>query len=232
MAVAYPKEITQAKMDNVHASETRLTVAQFPWFALQVRTKHELNIAILLRGKGYSPFVPLYQCRRQWSDRIKTVEAPLFPGYLFCRLNLQDRLPVLETPGVTRIVGYGRVPAEVDDAEINGLQTMVASGLPSQPWPFLQVGDLVKIERGALRGLQGVLIEVRGAHRLVLSITLLRRSVAVEIDPAFVRSLSSANPPSELHTNSDTLPFPAKKNVGTLGKDFSSAGLPVTPNRS
>ncbi len=172
--------------------EAEATAAQFPWFALQVRTKHELNVANLLRDKGYAPFAPLCQRRRQWSDRIKLVEGPLFPGYLFCRLNLQDRLPVLKTAGVRQIVGYGRVPVEVNEAEINALQVMVVSGLPSQPWPFLQVGELMRIERGVLRGLEGFLLEVRGAHRLVLSVRLLQRSVAVEIDPAFVKSLAPA----------------------------------------
>ena len=175
-------------MGNPQASEAKLAGAQFPWFALQVRTKHELSVANLLRDKGYIPFAPMYQCRRQWSDRIKVVEGPLFPGYLFCRLNLQDRLPVLKTPGVRQIVGYGRVPIAVDETEINALQTMVASGRPSQPWPFLQVGERVQIARGALRGLEGILLEVRGAHRLILSVKLLQRSVAVEIDSAFVRS--------------------------------------------
>src|SRR5258708_11811870 len=182
-------------MSNFAGSENGLTGAQFPWFALQVRTKYELAVANVLRGKGYAPFAPLYTCRRQWSDRVKVREIPLFPGYLFCRLNLQNRLPILTTPGVTQIVGYGRVPAEVNEAEINSLQTMVASGLPSRPWPFLQAGDLVEIERGPLRGLKGILLEVRGSNRIVLSITLLKRSVAVEIDPTIVKSLSSGQAP-------------------------------------
>ena len=182
-------------MSNFAGSENELTGVQFPWFALQVRTQHELTVANVLRGKGYAPFAPLYTCRRQWSDRVKVRETPLFPGYLFCRLNLQNRLPILTTPGVTQIVGYGRVPAEVNEAEINSLQTMVASGLPSRPWPFLQAGDLVEIERGPLRGLKGILLEVRGSNRMVLSITLLKRSVAVEIDPTIVKSLSSGQAP-------------------------------------
>ena len=168
------------------------TVAQLPWFALQVRAKHELGVADSLRGRGYDPLVPLYQCRKFWSDRIKVVDAPLFPGYLFCRLNIQDRLPVLMTPGVIQIVGQKRRPVPVDEAEINAIQTMVMSGLPNEPWPFLQVGDRVRIEGGPLRGIEGVLVDVRGAHRLILSVTLVQRSVAVEIDSAFVRSLRPA----------------------------------------
>src|SRR6516162_5322363 len=196
----WSKEQSSA-MENLHANEAELTGAQFPWFALQVRTKHEFGVASLLRGRGYAPFVPLYQCRKRWSDRIKVVDAPLFPGYLFCRLNLQNRLPVLMTPGVTQIVGCSRVPIPVDEAEINAIQTMVATGLPARPWPFLQVGDRVQIERGPVRGLEGILLEVRGAQRFVLSVTLLQRSVAVEIDPAFVKSLAPAPPAPQVQAN-------------------------------
>lgn len=175
-------------------SERETTGAQFPWFALQVRSKQELGIANFLRSRGYDPFVPLYRCRKLWSDRTKIVDAPLFPGYMFCRLNLHNRLPVLMAPGVIRIVGRNRLPAPLDEAEINAIQTIVTSGLPNQPWPFLQVGDRVQIEAGPLRGLDGILVEVRGSHRLILSVTLIQRSVAVEIDSAFVKSLRSALP--------------------------------------
>jgi transcription antitermination factor NusG len=167
--------------------ELDLAGVRFPWFALQVRTKHELNVAHLLRGRGYSPFVPLYQQRRRWSDRTKVVDAPLFPGYLFCRLDLQNRLPVLMTPGVTQIVGYRRVPIPVDEEEMKAIQAMISSGLPHQPCPFVQIGDRVRIERGPLRGLEGILQEVRGEQRMVLSVSLLQRSVYVEIDPSDVK---------------------------------------------
>lgn len=178
--------------ENLNASGSELTTEQLPWFAMQVRAKHELSIANSLRGRGYDPLVPLYPCRRFWSDRIKVVDAPLFPGYLFCRLNIQDRLPVLMTPGVIQIVGQKRRPVPVDEAEISAIQTMITSGLANEPWPFLQLGDRVRIERGPLRGIEGILVEVRGAHRLILSVTLVQRSVAVEIDSAFVKSLRPA----------------------------------------
>jgi transcription antitermination factor NusG len=176
-------------MVNPVASERDLAGPQFPWFALQVRTKHELGIADSLRGRGYDLFVPLYRRRKVWSDRIKVVDAPLFPGYLFCRLNIHHRLPVLMTPGVIQVVGYKHRPTPVDEGEIDAIQTMAMSGISGQPWPFLQAGDRVQIERGPLRGLEGILVEVRGTHRLILSVTLVQRSVAVEIDSAFVKSL-------------------------------------------
>ena len=158
----------------------------FPWFALQVRTRHEIGISDYLSAKGYEQFLPLYKCRKRWSDRIKEVQAPLFPGYLFCRFDPQARLPILKTPGVVQVVGNGRSPIPVCDSEISALQTLIASGLPNQPWPFLHAGDKVQIQAGPLRGLEGVLVAFKGSCHLVLSVTLLQRSVAVEIDSALV----------------------------------------------
>jgi transcription antitermination factor NusG len=159
-----------------------------PWYALQVRSRHEMGVAGHLRGIGYEEFLPLYKCRKRWSDRIKEVQAPLFPGYLFCRFDPQNRLPILKTPGVIQIVGYNRQPIPVDEDEVKSIQTLVTSGIPNQPWPFLKVGERVQIEAGPLRGLEGVLTEFKGNRRLILSVSLLQRSVAVEMDAAFVRS--------------------------------------------
>lgn len=160
-----------------------------PWFALQVRTRHEIGVAKFLSGRGYNPFLPLYQNRRRWSDRVKVVEEPLFPGYLFCRFDLNNRLPILTTPGVIQVVGFNRIPFPVDEAEIGAIRNLVASGFPSKPWPYLQVGNRVQIDSGPLGGLEGLLVELRGSHRLVVSVTLLQRSVAVEIDSALVSAL-------------------------------------------
>ena len=124
--------------------------------------------------------------------RIKERETPLFPGYLFCRFNPQDRLPILKTPGVTQIVGYSHVPIPVDEAEIHAIRTLVASGIPNRPCAFFQVGNRVRIETGALHGLEGILLELKGKRRLVLSITLLQRSVAVEIDSEAVSLVQTA----------------------------------------
>ncbi|HXW56411.1 MAG TPA: UpxY family transcription antiterminator [Candidatus Cybelea sp.] len=162
---------------------------RLPWFAVQVRTRHEFGVADYLGGKGYEQFLPSYTCRRRWSDRIKEVRSPLFPGYLFCRFDVQDRLPILKTPGVLQIVGTGRSPIPVDETEVSALQTLVGSGLPNQPWPFLQAGDTVRIQAGPLRGVEGLLVAFKGNYRLVISVSLLQRSVAVEIDSAFVTLL-------------------------------------------
>jgi len=166
---------------------------RFSWFALQVRTRHEPGVAGFLESKGYEIFLPLCTCRKRWSDRVKNVEIPLFPGYLFCRFDPRERLPILKTPGVVQVVGYNRVPVPVEESEIQAIQTLMKSGLPNQPWPFLSVGDQVRIEAGPLRGCEGLLVEFKGSHRLVLSVTLLHRSVAVEIESACVKSLCSSS---------------------------------------
>jgi transcription antitermination factor NusG len=161
------------------------------WFAIQVRTRYESVAATVLRGKGYESFLPMYKSRRRWSDRIKEIQLPLFPGYLFCRLDPQNRLPILKTPGVVQIIGVGRNPMPLDEYEVKAIQTVVQSGLSREPWPFLQVGNRVRIERGPLSDLDGILLALKGHYRIVLSVTLLQRAVAVEIDRAWVSRVSA-----------------------------------------
>lgn len=174
-----------------HASEPvvprSFDADELPWFALQVRAKHEAGVAQFLEGKGYRWFLPSYKLRKRLCDRIKVTDAPLFPGYLFCRFDAQKRLPILMTPGVIQIIGYNRVPVPIAEDEINALQMLVRSGLPNQPCPFVRIGDRVQIEAGPLRGVEGILVAIKAEHRLILSVTLLQRSVAVQIDSAFVR---------------------------------------------
>ncbi|HVB85942.1 MAG TPA: UpxY family transcription antiterminator [Candidatus Dormibacteraeota bacterium] len=191
-SIAERDKVPHCLGSDVAAESLRSVSAVSPWFALQVRARHETGVANFLSGRGYEPFVPMYQGRRRWSDRIKVVDTPLFPGYLFCRFDINNRLPILTTPGVIQVVGFNRTPVPVDDSEIGAIQNLVTSGFPSQPWPFLQAGDRVQIESGPLRGLEGLLVELKGSHRLIVSVTLLQRSVAVEIDSALVKALRSA----------------------------------------
>jgi transcription antitermination factor NusG len=158
------------------------------WFALQVRARHEKTTAALLQYKSYEWFLPLYVCKRRWSDRIKEFELPLFPGYLFCRFDIHNRLPILKTPGVLSIVGIGKTAVPIEDREIAAIQCVVKSGLPTQPWPFLQVGQRVRIDSGALCGLEGIVVNFKSQARLIVSVTLLKRSVAVEIDGSCVKA--------------------------------------------
>lgn len=157
------------------------------WFAVKVRSRSELAVGSVLRGKTYETFVPTYQECRQYSDRIKKLESPLFPGYLFCRLDPEARLPVLKTPGVDYIVGGNRVPEPVPDHEVEALRKLAESGAPARPWPYLRVGHKVKIGFGSFAGVEGLVVHEKGTDRLVLSVTLLQRSVAVEMERSWIR---------------------------------------------
>lgn len=164
-----------------------------PWFALSVKSRYEKTVANFLENRGYESFLPLYKARRQWSDRIKETEVPLFPGYLFCRFDIHNRLPILMIPGVQHVVGGAQLPTPIDDIEMIALQTVIQTGMSRQPWPFLQIGDRVKIECGSLAGVEGILLQIKGRHRLVLSVSLLQRSVAVDIDSAWVSRASRSS---------------------------------------
>jgi len=162
------------------------------WFALQVRTRWESSTAIQLSGKGYKTLLPTYRARKRWSGKFRDVKAPLFPGYVFCQFDAQKRLPILVTPGVISVVGRGRVPLPVEDGEIAAIQTVVSSGLSAEPWPYLELGQRIRIQSDALEGLEGILIHFKGNDRIVVSVSLLRRSVALEIDRYSVRPVGPA----------------------------------------
>jgi len=143
-------------------------------------------VASHLAGQGYECFLPFYKSVRRWSDRLKELEQPLFPGYLFSKFDFQNRRPLLMTPGMIQIVGIGRAPTPVDEAELETVRQAVLSGLPNQPWPYLEVGERVRVNYGSLSGLEGILVHFKGSHRVVMSVTLLQRSVAMEVDLAWV----------------------------------------------
>jgi len=193
---------------------------RWPWFAVQVRTCYETTASRFLQNCGYECFLPVVKTRRRWSDRIKESKAPLFTGYLFCRFDIHNRLPILKTPGVLQIVGTGKIPIPVDDAEIEAIRCLEKSGLPAQPWPFLQAGQLTRIKNGPLSGMTGIVVEVKSELRVVLSVTLLRRSVAVELDRGWLSepySASSAAPSAKL-----SIPAPLEPKILTA----SQASLP------
>jgi transcriptional antiterminator NusG len=169
----------------------------YPWFALRVKSNHERTAALHLEHRNYEQFSPSYKTERQWSDRKRSIERFLFPGYVFCRLNPQDRLPVLTTPGVVDLVGFGSGPCPIPDSEIEAVRGMVASGLLVTPWPFLERGQPVFIEQGPLAGLEGILLDIKGTLRLIVSIRLLQRSIAAEVDRLWVRPVKSSGPVSK-----------------------------------
>ena len=164
-------------------------VVKFPWFALQVRSRKEDWVASQLAGQGFECFLPKYKTIRRWSDRMKELEQPLFPGYLFCRFDYQNRRPLVMTPGVVQVIGIGRTPMPIEEREIEAIQLAISSGLPSQPWPYLEVGERVRVNYGNLTGLEGILVNFKGNHRVVLSVTLLQRSVAMEVDLSWITAV-------------------------------------------
>jgi transcription antitermination factor NusG len=160
-----------------------------PWFAIRVRSNYEQVTALHLSERGYEQFAPSYETERKWSDRKKRVNQFLFPGYVFSRVDVENRLPVLTVPGVVGLVGCGKIPAPIPDQEIENIRSMVQSGLLVTPWPFMQVGQQVLIECGPLAGVEGILQQVKGKFRLVVSICLLQRSVSTEVDRNWVRPI-------------------------------------------
>jgi transcription antitermination factor NusG len=159
---------------------------QWPWFAILVRANREKSASLLLENAGFECYLPAIKFTRQWSDRLKEIELPMFPGYLFCRMNPQNRLPVLMTPGVIQIVGVGKTPTPVDEQEIAAIQRVGKSGISIMPWPYLQVGHVARIDEGPLRGMTGIVIRIKSGLKLVLSVNLLQRSIAVEIDRSWI----------------------------------------------
>jgi transcription antitermination factor NusG len=164
------------------------------WFALQVNSKREALISASLRTKGYEEFLPQYSDKRRSPSGVREVSLPLFPGYVFCRLDLNQRiLPVLTTPGVIGLVGVGRTPIPVEDAEVDAIKTAVEFG-QIEPYPRLAVGQTVEMTNGPLAGCEGIVVKVRNSWRLVISVTLLQRSIAVEIDRDWARPVSPVTP--------------------------------------
>jgi transcription antitermination factor NusG len=171
--------------ESWHASAR--TEAVLPWFAIRVRSNYEHIVFNALAQKGYDLFLPTYTVTRRWSDRVKQLSVPLFPGYVFCSLDQNDRLPVLTTPGVIQLVGNGKRPVEVTEDEITAVKAVLNSNLSYSPHAPLVAGNRVVVETGPLMGVQGVLVESRDTNRLVVSIEILNRAVAVEIEASWVR---------------------------------------------
>ena len=150
------------------------------WYALQVRTRGELQTTLCLLDKGYEVFSPTYFERRR--NHVREIEKPLFPGYLFCRMTMNSTGKIVTTPGVLRIVGYGKKPAPICETEINKVQRIVTSPVARSPWRYLPTGCPVRIEDGPLAGLEGFLDSTTKDRKIVVTITILQRSVAAVLD--------------------------------------------------
>jgi transcription antitermination factor NusG len=152
------------------------------WFAAQTCANHEKRVQEQLSLRSVELYLPVYSSIRRWKDRRVSLDLPLFPGYVFVRLALRDRLKVLQTPSVVRLVGFGGIPTPLPDRDIDVLRHGLSKDLPVLPHPYLEVGQRVRVKTGTLRGLEGILVRKKKVSRFVISLSLIRRSVAVEID--------------------------------------------------
>jgi transcription antitermination factor NusG len=161
----------------------------YPWYAVQTKARHETAVARYLRSQGLEEYLPLHRVQRQWSDRVKTVDLPLLSGYLFCRVDPRQLKSVLRAPGVVHVLGYGSEPVPVPESEVLAIWRLQESRLVAWPCPYLRAGMAVRIRSGALAGVVGRLERIKNQCRLVLSVHLLQRSVALEVDPEIVEAL-------------------------------------------
>ena len=184
-------------MDSLDAPRTRetnrISALEFPsdylqarWYAAHTSPRHEKKVAQQMVGSRIQHFLPLYRSVRRWKDRRKQLELPLFPGYIFVRFALKDRLQVLQLPGVVQLVSFSGKPAPLPDAEIESLRNGLAGNLRVEPHPYLQVGKQVRVHSGPMAGMEGILVRRKEKFRVVLSIHLIKRSVAVEVDESEV----------------------------------------------
>jgi len=167
-------------------NECHLSSFEGSWRALYTRHQHEKVIARLLLEKGFEVFLPLYNVKRQWKDRVKDLSLPLFPCYVFVCCGLNRRLDILTTPGIHGFVTVGNQPATIPSGEIDSIRQAVISGSAVEPHPFLKSGDLVRIKTGPLEGIEGILVRKKNFLRLVLSVDPVQLSISIEVDAAMV----------------------------------------------
>jgi transcription antitermination factor NusG len=163
----------------------------FHWNALHTRYQHERKVEALLSAKGFQTFLPTYESTRRWKDRNKRGEEALFPGYLFVANASEDRLHVVATPGVCAIVSVAGAPATISNQEIEAIRKTVSNPAKVEPHPYLNSGDQVEVQWGPLAGVEGILIRKRDSYRLVVSVEILGRAAAVEIDASCIAKVSS-----------------------------------------
>jgi transcription antitermination factor NusG len=156
------------------------------WYAAYTSANHEKKAAAEISRRGVESFLPLYHTVRRWSDRRVHLDLPLFPGYVFVRLPINERRRVLEVPGVATLVGFGGTPAALPDEQIEALRTGLSHQLRAEPHPFLTAGRRVRVRTGPFAGIEGVIVRRKNRLRLVVSLELIQRSLAVDVDAADV----------------------------------------------
>jgi transcription antitermination factor NusG len=164
------------------------------WYALYTRHQHEKTVAEILAYKGFETLLPLYKVMRRWRDRTKLLSLPLFPCYVFLNGGLERRLDIMTTPGIHALVSYAGQPAAIPAAEIDSIRRAVESGSRIEPHPMLKCGDWVRVKCGPLEGIQGILVRKKNLYRLVLSVEMLGKAAAVEVDGLLVERVNGKPP--------------------------------------
>jgi transcription antitermination factor NusG len=186
------------------------------WFALYTRHQHERVITLTLEDKGFRTFLPLYDTIHQWKDRAKLVSLPLFPCYVFvCCEQGGDWSRVLTTPGIHSVVSFAGHPAQIPDAELESIRRATENDCKIEPYPFLNCGDWVRVKSGALAGVEGYLVRKKNVFRLVLSVEMLGKSAALEVDGASVER--AARPTTGPHKPQASVAFPFSGQGTILG---------------
>jgi transcription antitermination factor NusG len=187
------------RMEHI-AGPNPIESARSPWLAAYAKHQHEKRAAELLARKGMEVFLPLYREVHQWKDRQMPVFLPLFPCYLFVRARLEQKLDILKTPGIFFLVENEGRACAIPEGEIAAVQKLVQNFPSVRPHPFLKTGDRVRISRGALSGVEGILIRVKNQHRVVISVNSLQKSLSVEVDLSVLEAsaASPARPPLAL----------------------------------
>jgi transcription antitermination factor NusG len=170
------------QVDDSFARELPASYLQQHWYAAYTCANHEKRVASELQVRSVEHFLPLYRSVRRWSDRRVQIDLPLFPGYVFVRLALRDRLRVLQIPSLVRLLGFNGLPTALPDEEMEILRSGLSQRLRVEPHPFLTLGRRVRIKSGSLQGLEGILLRRKSNLRVVLSVALIHRSIAVDVD--------------------------------------------------
>jgi transcription antitermination factor NusG len=169
------------------------------WYALYTCSRHEKCVAQQIEQRSITCFLPLYRSVRRWRDRRKEVELALFPGYVFVRLAPRDRLRVLALPSVVRLVSFNGQPAALPEAEIEQMRQRLVRGSRAEPHPYLRVGRRVRVSGGPMEGLEGIVVRRKDRCRVVFSLDLIMRSVAVEVDESDVEPIPARQNPESRH---------------------------------
>jgi transcription antitermination factor NusG len=165
----------------------------YRWYAVYTYPRHEKTVREQLESKSVEAFLPTFVSESRWKDRRVRIQTPLFPGYVFTRIDLRERSKVFAVPGVIRMLSFNGTPAPIDDSELQAVRLCLERGVIVQPYPLLEVGDRVRVRSGVLAGLEGLISRCKDERRLIVPISLINQSVAVEVDAHLLEPLDVQN---------------------------------------